>query len=200
METRGPTRRTSAWWLSLARGLVALLLGVSLLVAGAGQSRLATFIAVYWLLGAVLTLRWARKSRERVSRRLAMLAAGIGLIAALVLLARRPIADALGTAAVIDIVGVGAIVTGALRMLGGFREDALVDGRPRRRNGVVVGSLDIGLGLALVLASDATSTWVRIVAAGWGIAAGSLLLYDALRLRRSVRAGTEAEPGPARTA
>lgn len=192
--------RISAWWLSLARGLVALVLGGSLLVAGAGESRLATFIAVYWLLGAVLTLRWARRSQERVGRRLGMLAAAIGAVAALVLLAREPINDALGTAAVIDIVGVGAIATGALRMLGAFREDAVVGGHPRRRNGVVVGSLDIGLGLALVIASDATSTWVRIVAAGWGIAAGSLLLYDALRLRRSVGPGTEAEPGRARTA
>ena len=50
--------RAPGWWLTFARGIVALCLGGALIVAGAGQSRLATFIGIYWLLGSVLTIRW----------------------------------------------------------------------------------------------------------------------------------------------
>ena len=71
-----------------------------------------------------------------------------------------------------------------MRILGGFRDDQLSDGRRRNRDSILAGTLDAGLGLALILASDPTSTWVRFVAAAWGLVAGTILLVDALRLRR----------------
>lgn len=66
---RGNTS-TQGWWLTFVRGLVALCLGGVLLLAGAAQSRLATFIGIYWLLGAMLTIRWVLRSREVPGRRL----------------------------------------------------------------------------------------------------------------------------------
>jgi uncharacterized membrane protein HdeD (DUF308 family) len=180
------------WWLTFIRGLVALCLGGALLVAGAGQSRLATFIGIYWLLGAVLTIRWVLRSGEVPGRRLGALAAGIGAATAMALLARGLINDVIGTAILLDLVGAGAIATGAMRMLGGFRDDQFAEERPRKRDSMLVGALDVGLGIALILASDATSTWVRILAAAWGLLGGTLLLIDALRLRRLARASAEA--------
>jgi uncharacterized membrane protein HdeD (DUF308 family) len=174
-----PTPR--GWWLTFARGLVALCLGGALLAAGVGQSRLATFIGVYWLLAAAITIRWVAGSSDVPGRRLGGLAAAIGAVTAVTLLARRPVHDVVGTGALLDLVGAGAIATGALRMAGGFR----ADGRARERDGALVGALDIGLGLALIVTSDATSAWVRFVAAAWGLVGGTLLLADALRLRRS---------------
>ena len=184
--------RAPGWWLTLARGLVALCLGGALLVAGAGQSRLATFIGIYWLLGSVLTIRWVLRSREVPGRRLGALVAGVGAVTAVALLARRPLDDVVGTGVLIDLVGAGAIATGTMRMLGGFREDQLTEERPRRRNSVLVGALDVGLGIALILSSDSTSTWVRFLAAAWGLVGGTLLLADALRLRRFARTSAEA--------
>ena len=182
----------SGWWLYLARGFVALCLGGALLVAGAGESRLATFIGIYWLLGSVLTIRWVLRSREVSGRRLGALAAGIGAVTGLALLARGPIDEVVGTGVLLDLVGAGAIATGAMRMLGGFRDDQLADERPRRRHSMLVGALDVGLGIALILTSDATSTWVRFLAGAWGLVGGTLLLVDALRLRRFVRGSAEA--------
>ena len=147
------------WRLAFARGVVALFLGGALLVAGAGQSRLATFIGAYWLVGAAVTLRWVLRNRAVPGRRLAALAAAIGTIAAV------------------------ALATGAMRILGGFRDDQSSDGRLRSRDSILAGTLDAGLGVALILASP-TSTWVRFVAAAWGLVAGTMLLVDALRLRR----------------
>ena len=78
--------------------------------------------------------------------------------------------------------GAGAIATGVIRMLGGFQTE---------RNGVLAGALDAGLGVAVILTASSTSAWVRFVAAAWGICAGTLLLADALRLRRLVSAASE---------
>ena len=60
---------------------------------------------------------------------------------------------------------------------------------------MLVGALDVGLGIALILTSDSTSTWVRFLAAAWGLVGGTLLLVDALRLRRFART-TCASGGP----
>ncbi len=190
-EVRGDSQ-ARGWWLALARGLVALCLGGALLVAGAGQSRLATFIGIYWLLGSVLTIRWVMQSRGVPGRRMGALAAGIGAVTALALLARSPIHHVVGTGALLDLVGGGAIATGMMRMLGGFRDNEEADEHPRKRRTVLVGALDVGLGIALILTSDSTSTLVRFLAAAWGLVAGTLLLIDALRLRRFARTSAEA--------
>ena len=193
-----PRRSTSGpgWRLAFMRGVVALFLGGALLVAGAGQSRLATFIGAYWLVGAVLTLRWVLRNRAVPGRRLAALAAAIGTIAAVGLLARKPLNHVVGTSALLDLVGAGAIATGAMRILGGFRDDQSSDGRRRNQDSILSGTLDAGLGVALILASDPTSTWVRFVAAAWGLVAGTMLLVDALRLRRLAVTITEPDSVP----
>ncbi len=180
-------RPTREWLLTFVRGLVALCLGTALLVAGAGESRLATFIGAYWLIGSVLTIRWVARSRGIPGRRVGALAAGVGAVTALALLARKPLDDVVGTGVLLDLVGAGAIATGAIRMLGGFRDDQLADDRPRKRKSMLVGALDAGLGIALILTSDATSAWIRFLAAAWGLIGGTLLLVDALRLRRIAR-------------
>ena len=167
------------WWITFIRGLVALGLGGALLVAGAGQSRLATFIGVCWLLGAVLTARWVMRSRGAPGRRSAIVAAAIGTVAASVLLARRPLHGVVGTGALLDLVGAAAIATGVLRMLGGFHAQVPAP----RRHSMLIGALDVGIGAVLIITSDATSAWVRFVAAAWGLAGGTLLLLDALRTR-----------------
>lgn len=92
------------------------------------------------------------------------LAAGIGAASALALLARSLINDVVGTAVLLDLVGAGAIATGAMRMLGGFRDDQLADERPRWRDSMLLG----------------------------GLVGGTLLLVEALRLRRSARTSADA--------
>ncbi len=178
------------WWLTFVRGLVALCLGGALLVAGAGQSRLATFIGMYWLLGAVLTIQWVLRSPGVPGRRLGTLAAGIGALTAVALLARSRLENVISTGVLLDLLGAGAIATGAMRILGGFRDDQLADEEPRRRTSMLVGALDVGLGIALILTSDSTSTSIRFLAAAWGLVGGTLLLVHALRLRRFARTST----------
>ena len=67
--------------LLLVRGAVAVSLGVLLLVAGTRLSRLTTFVAIYWIVAAVLTLRWVGERRALPHRRLAF---GAGVLGGLV--------------------------------------------------------------------------------------------------------------------
>ena len=63
-----------AYYVYLARATFALALGVALLLSGSGLSNLATFIAVYWILAAVVTLRWVGVHHEVKGRRSGLLA------------------------------------------------------------------------------------------------------------------------------
>jgi hypothetical protein len=49
----------------LARAAVALLLGLSVLLAEKSRPALGNFIGVYWVLGSLLTLRWVSRHRGR---------------------------------------------------------------------------------------------------------------------------------------
>jgi uncharacterized membrane protein HdeD (DUF308 family) len=177
------------YWVFLVRGCFALALGAALLVTGSGLSPLGNFLAVYWIVGAVLTLRWASGHPAARGRRLAATAGLTGIVAgSLVLL--RELLDAIGEQGyLLDLLGLCAIATGLLRLAGGFRDDQLATEMPRGRYRLVVGALDVGLGVALLLVSEDTVSIVQLALGVWGLLTGTFLVLDALRLRRFARSG-----------
>lgn len=183
--TGGVPRR--AYVLFLARGVVALALGILLLLAGSDLNRLTTFVAVYWIVAAVLTLHWVSAHRTQPHRRLGLLAGTIGLVAG-VAVVLRPLLDALlSSGALLDLLGASAVITGVLRLLGTFHDDQLAREHPRRRYRFVVGTLEVLLGIALLVAREAGSTQIRLALAVWGLSTGTFLLLDGLMLRRLAR-------------
>ena len=46
------------WWISIVRGCLALFLGIIALFSGAVEQTLVNFIAIYWVLGGLLTFKW----------------------------------------------------------------------------------------------------------------------------------------------
>ena len=58
------------WWLTALRGLVALLLALAIAVAGRSTARLVSFLALFWLTGGLITLRFALAIRPRPGFRL----------------------------------------------------------------------------------------------------------------------------------
>jgi uncharacterized membrane protein HdeD (DUF308 family) len=175
-----------AYYIYLARATFALALGVALLLSGSGLSNLATFIAVYWILAAVITLRWVGAHREARGRRIGLLAGGMALAAGVALALRHPLSGLFGEAALLDFFGATAIAMGVLRLSGKLHDDQLGEEDPRRRYRIVAGLLDVVLGLVLVTASARTSTGIRIAVAAWALSTGTLLLLDGLMLRRRV--------------
>lgn len=183
-ETPLPRR---AYYLFLVRGGIALALGVALLFAGSSGSRLVTFVGVYWIVAAVITLRWVGAHRVARGRRLGLLAGATGLAAGVAVALHEPLAGLVGEELLLDLLGLSAVATGLLRLFGRFHDDQLAVERPRRRYRIVAGSLDVLLGLALLTTDVHSAADVRIALGVWGLATGTLLLMDALVLRRVAR-------------
>jgi len=193
-EPAAPHVSRRAYYIYLARATFALALGVALLLTGSTLSNLAGFIAVYWILAAIVTLRWVGAHREAPGRRVGLLAGGVALAAGVALALRHPLSTVFSEAALLDFFGATAIAMGLLRLSGRLHDDQLGDADPRRRYRIVAGLLDVVLGLVLLTASARTSTGIRIAVGAWALSTGTLLLLDGIMLRRLVKSqpsGTE---------
>jgi len=177
-----------AYVVFVARGTVALALGVSLLFAGANLSRLTTFVAIYWIVAALLTLHWVVVHRVVPHRRLAFVAGTLALVAGLAVVLRSVIHALVGDGLLLDLLGASAMAIGILRLLGTIHDDQLAQDHPRRRYRFVVGTLEVLLGVALLLADKGGTDQIRLALSIWGLSTGTFLLLDALMLRRASRA------------
>jgi uncharacterized membrane protein HdeD (DUF308 family) len=84
------------------------------------------------------------------------------------------------------VLGISAVLTGTLRLLGAFE----VERRTGRRwtfGGLALGSVEVILGLVLFFAREGNLQLVTIVAVVWRFVGGSLLLIEGFRLRRLLR-------------
>ncbi len=169
----------------LVRAAVALVFGVAVLAAGSGLSNLSTFAGLYAVLTGLVTLRWGAVSHDDrgAAGRLAFVAAAFWLVAGAALLLRYPLQGVLGEAVLLDFLGVVVLLNGLLRTSGLFHDDQFSRDRPRLRYRLVIGPLDILLGVAILVADAHTATGVRIAVGLWGLATGTFLLFDAAMLR-----------------
>ena len=169
-------------WITLVRGAMAIVLGLALaLERDHAPGALANFMGVYWILNGVVTLQWGLMAEPR--RRLLPFAAGaIGVVTGAVVLMLN-----VGTTYLLSFLGLVIALTGVAHLLGGF-EFADVSGRGWRP-GVPLGILEVGLGATLILTSGeggSLSTWL---ASAWALLGGTVLVFDALLMRRNLRAG-----------
>ena len=169
-------------WITLVRGAMAIVLGLALaLERDRAPGALANFMGVYWILNGVVTLQWGLMAEPR--RRLLPFAAGaIGVVTGAVVLLLN-----VGTTYLLSFLGLVIALTGVAHLLGGF-EFADVSGRGWRP-GVPLGILEVGLGATLILTSGeggSLSTWL---ASAWALLGGTVLVFDALLMRRNLRAG-----------
>ena len=165
--------------ITFVRGGMAIALGLALaLERDRAPGALANFMGVYWILNGVVTLQWSLMAERR--RRLLPLVAGvIGIVTGAVVL----LAD-VGTTFLLSILGAVIALTGIVHLLGGF-ELADVSGR-RWRPGVPLGILEVGLGATLIVTSGqggSLSTWL---ASAWALLGGTVLIFDALLIRRQL--------------
>lgn len=184
------------WWIGVLRGVVALALGVSALLASGSPERLATFLALYWLAGGVVTLRLAWAVRPSLGFRLAAVAGVVAITAALLVVLREFLAGAISPVTTINILGLAALAMGTLRLVGAFE----IERRTGHRwsiGGLILGVLEVGTGI-LLITTDAVSRGVMVTVGVWALASGTLLIVEAVRARRRARAfiGPRDEPSP----
>ena len=171
----------------LVRGLAGLLLGISVVLRSENTEKLATFIAAYWLVGALLTIRWVLANRWRPGSRLGLAAALTGIVAASLVLVRTVFEEVVPVRFTLVTLGVAAALTGVLRLFGAFHDDdesVVVRWRWKR---ITLGSLEVALGVLLVFLEDFTPLLIVVVGL-WGVVGGAVLLLDSLKLRQLARA------------
>lgn len=179
-------RVTRFWWIGVLRGAIALALGMSALLASGSRERLATFLALYWLTGGVVTLRLAWAVRPSLGFRLAAVAGVVAITAALLVVLRGFLSGAISPVRTINILGLAALAMGTLRIVGAFE----IERRTGRRwsfGGLILGGLEVGTGI-LLIATDAVSRGVMIIVGMWALASGTLLILEAVRARRRASA------------
>jgi uncharacterized membrane protein HdeD (DUF308 family) len=148
---------------------------------------LVNFIAAYWMLGGILTTRWALGVRWMAGARIGLAAGVLAIGTGLVLLARGTLDDVASQEFFISVVALATVATGCLRLLGAFE----VEERTGHRwtiGGVILGSVEVCLGAVLFFARDAQASTVRITIGVWGLVAGVLLLVQGVRMLRIRRA------------
>ena len=174
------------WWISVLRGGLALLLGIGALISEASDQLLVNYIALYWLLGGLLTIRWAVGVRWKAGSRLGLAAGLLATAMGLVLMARHRLEDIVSPEALIGALAVTTVATGCLRIVGAFE----VEERTGHRwtiGGMILGSVEVVLGVILLLVRNTQGSTVRITIGIWGLVAGSLLLAQGFRMRQARR-------------
>jgi uncharacterized membrane protein HdeD (DUF308 family) len=175
------------WWIGILRGTIALLLGFSALLASGSPEQLATYLALYWLAGGVVTLRFAWAMRPSLGFRLGVVAGVVATTAALLVVLREFLSGVVSPARLVNVLGFAAVAVGTLRLVGAFE----IERRTGHRwsiGGLVLGVLEVGTGILLLIATDAESRGVMITVGVWALASGTLLIVQAVRIRRRARA------------
>ena len=183
------------WWLTVLRGLVALALALAITVSGRTTGRLITFLALFWMTGGLVTLRFALAIRPRPGFRLGLAAAIAAVVGAVLVLLRDRLAGVVDPEVFVRLLGVSAVLTGLLRILGGFAAEERV-GRRWTLGGIVLGTLELGLGALLLLTREVDPDLLVPIGAAWGAVSGILLLAQGLGLRRLARTWRQASGTP----
>jgi uncharacterized membrane protein HdeD (DUF308 family) len=174
------------WWLTALRGLVALALALAITVAGRTTGHLITFLALFWMTGGLITLRFALAIRPRPGFRLGLAAAIAAVVGAVLVLLRDRLSGVVDPEVFVGLLGISAVLTGLLRILGGFAAEERV-GRRWTLGGIVLGALELALGALLLVTSDVDPDLLVPIGAAWAAVSGILLLAQGLRLRRFAR-------------
>lgn len=178
------------WWILVLRSVLVLGLAIAFLATGSNHPVLGNLLATYWLVGALLTLRWARTHRRAHGSRLALAAGVVGVIAAAILLARFLVQGLIPLDTALAILGGAAVLTGTLRLVGAFHDEQVGD-LPRPVHRIALGASDIGIGLVWIAVEEVTPTVLTAVGL-WALVGGTIMLVDALAMRKRIQLEADA--------
>ena len=165
----------------VVRATLILALGIAFLVSGTNHTLAGNFLATFWLMGGLLTLRWSFRERGRATRD-ARIAGVVAVVAAVILLARFLIDDVLSLDTTLALLGATAVVMGVVRLSGALHDED--ERRPPEWRRTVLGVSEIALGVVWIAVDDLSPAFVT--AAGvWALVGGTIMLLSALDVRSS---------------
>lgn len=180
VEAKHPERR-AAFWITLARSVLALALGLAL-VLQPDKTRpfLVNFIGVFWLAGGVMSLRWGA-SGERARRR-SVVVGIVGIVAGVLILGRYLLSELVGEAPMVLLLGTVVVLTGLVHVFEGFQTGP---GHQRQRSwtSTLLGAFEIVLGLVVLMWRDDFGSIFYALVTIWALMAALVLLRQALRQR-----------------
>jgi len=183
-----------AVWITLIRGTLAITLGVALFFwPDKARPILVNFMGMYWLVSGIVSLRWGVRGER--ARGLSLLAGAAGVLAGLGMLGRRFTSGMVGEDVLLSVIGLIIVLTGLMHIFGGFRtgpEETNLLSRSRSRirprawswTAFLLGLFEIGLGVILVISPMDRGPVVYFAASLWALVGGTILIGNALRLRR----------------
>jgi uncharacterized membrane protein HdeD (DUF308 family) len=175
------------FWVTLARGILAITLGVALLIQpNKVRPFLITSMGMFWLAGGVMSIRWGVSGKQ--TRGLPLLAGVVGVLAGLMAISRRflQLDNFVSEILIITILGVAILLTGVMHLIGGFRTG---EGASRQWSWMsfILGLFEFVLGLALIIEPLDQGLVIYFGASIWAMLGGIILFGDALRLRSRAR-------------
>src|SRR5512137_3222135 len=184
VEAKHPERR-AAFWITLARSVLALALGLALILQpDKARPILVNFMGVFWLAAGIMSLRWGA-SGER-ARRMSVVVGIVGIMAGVLILGRFLLAQLVGEAPIVLLLGAVVVLTGLVHVFEGFRTGP---GHQRQRSwtSTLLGAFEIVLGLVVLTWRDEFGPVFYAVVTIWAFMAALVLLREALRQRALVR-------------
>ena len=183
-----PPKRSLAHWITLTRSVLALTLGLGLILhPDKTRPMLVNFIGMFWLMGGMMSLRWG-VSGER-ARRMSVVVGIVGIVAGALILGRFLLAQIVGEAPIVLVLGAVIVLTGMVHVFEGFRTGA---NRQRQRSWVstLLGLFEIVLGVTVLLWRDEFGPVFYALVTIWALMAALILLREGLRQRALVRSKT----------
>jgi len=179
------------WWIFLFRGIIALLLGVTLLLQlDQSRSTMIKYIGIYLLASGILSFLWGISVGRHVG--LWSLAGSIGVVGGLLFIFHSPLDDLITDLVLVLIFGLIMLIAGLMHIFGGFRTGPDY-GRAWLWGSLLLGSVEIILAMMMLASSWVPIEIITIMGCIWGFTAGSGLIVEALRMRKLV-GNSEASP------
>lgn len=188
VESKHPERR-AAFWITLARSVLALALGLALILhPDKSRPMLVNFIGVFWLAAGIMSLRWAT-SGER-AQRMSVVVGIVGIVAGVLVLGRFLLIQLVGEAPIVLLLGSVVLLTGLVHVFEGFRTGTDLH-RQRSWISTLLGAFEVALGLVVLLWREDFGPVFYAVVTIWAFLAAFALLREALLQRSRAKAKTE---------
>jgi uncharacterized membrane protein HdeD (DUF308 family) len=173
-------RHSIGFWVTLFRGILAVVLGVALILhPDKARPILVNFMGMFWLASGVMSLRWGGLGLR--ARRLSTAAGVVGILAGIMVLSRHLTRGIVGETQAISLLGGVMVLTGIIHAAGGFRTEE--DGRRWSWTGLILGIFEIVLGALLLTSPLDLGPLTYFAAAVWAFVGAFMLLGDAMRQR-----------------
>jgi uncharacterized membrane protein HdeD (DUF308 family) len=148
------------------------------------SDNLETYMGAFWALTGVVTIRSALVGQR--TRGVPVVSGCAGVVAGLVVLFHERLDNVVAQSVLVWLLATVILLTGLAHVFEGFATGDELE-RQRSRSSVLLGMMEIPLGLLLLVGSLENSRAGYWAACIWALTGGVILIGDALLLRRRLR-------------